>query len=121
MPQAPSGEKLPFDLTSVIDLARHGKIPQTSFVLVETTMDEVEQAWGQPDKLDQVGGIWYAEAENIRKNVMDNVRNGDIILMHSNEDKSETAKAVPLIISGLQQQGFEIVGLDTLLGVKPYK
>lgn len=61
------------------------------------------------------------EAENIRKNVMDNVRNGDIILMHSNEDKSETAKAVPMIISELQQQGFEIVGLDTLLGVKPYK
>ncbi|MCM3078079.1 polysaccharide deacetylase family protein [Brevibacillus invocatus] len=61
------------------------------------------------------------EAENIRKNVMDNVRNGDIILMHSNEDKSETANAVPMIISELQQQGFEIVGLDTLLGVKPYK
>ncbi|MDH4617551.1 polysaccharide deacetylase family protein [Brevibacillus sp. AY1] len=61
------------------------------------------------------------EAENIRKNVMDNVRNGDIILMHSNDDKSETAKAVPMIISELQQQGFEIVGLDTLLGVKPYK
>ena len=61
------------------------------------------------------------EAENIRKNVMDNVRNGDIILMHSNEDKAETAKALPLIIEELQQQGFEIVGLDQLLGLPAYK
>ena len=61
------------------------------------------------------------ESSNIENNVLKNIRNGDIILMHSNEDKAETAKALPNIIEGLKQRGFEIVTLQTLLNVKPYK
>ena len=49
------------------------------------------------------------EASNIVKNVMANVRNGDIILMHSTEEHSETKKALPLIIEELQKKNFEIV------------
>jgi peptidoglycan-N-acetylglucosamine deacetylase len=61
------------------------------------------------------------EASNIVKNVMDNVRNGDIILMHSTEEQSETKKALPIIIEELQKENFEIVGLEELLNVKAYK
>lgn len=61
------------------------------------------------------------EANNIAKNVVSNIRNGDIILMHSNEDKSETLKALPVIIEALQEQNFEIVDLKELLGIEAYQ
>ena len=61
------------------------------------------------------------EAENIIKNVTDNLRNGDIILMHSDSEKTETAKALPKIIKAVQERGFKIVGLDELLGIKAYQ
>ncbi|WP_066065659.1 DUF4309 domain-containing protein [Neobacillus soli] len=61
------------------------------------------------------------DANNIVKNVIENVRNGDIILMHSDSDKTETQKALPLIIEALQEKNIEIVDLETLLGVKAYK
>ncbi|WP_066309563.1 polysaccharide deacetylase family protein [Bacillus sp. FJAT-29814] len=61
------------------------------------------------------------EQANIKKNVLDNVRNGDIILMHSDDDKTETAKAVPTIIKQLKARGFEIVDAATLLNTDPYK
>ncbi|WP_312092110.1 polysaccharide deacetylase family protein [Niallia sp.] len=61
------------------------------------------------------------DAKNIIKNVTDNLRNGDIILMHSDSEKAETAKALPTIIEAVQERGFEIVGLDELLGVEAYQ
>lgn len=61
------------------------------------------------------------ERNHIVSNVISNVRNGDIILMHSNEDKAETARALPEVIEGLKQKGFEIVDLQTLLHLNAYK
>ncbi|WP_400241490.1 polysaccharide deacetylase family protein [Niallia sp. JL1B1071] len=61
------------------------------------------------------------DAENIIKNVTDNLRNGDIILMHSDSEKTETAKALPTIIEAVQERGFEIVGLNELLGIEAYQ
>ncbi|MBS4179072.1 polysaccharide deacetylase family protein [Lederbergia citrea] len=61
------------------------------------------------------------EAGHIVNNVVENVRNGDIILMHSDSDKIETAKALPLIIESLQKMNYEIVDLETLLNVKAYQ
>lgn len=61
------------------------------------------------------------EYSNIVNNVVENVRNGDIILMHSDSEKTQTTKALPLIIEALQEQNFEIVDLETLLGVKAYQ
>ncbi len=61
------------------------------------------------------------EAENILKNVEDHVRNGDIILMHSDFEKTETQKALPLIIDTLQDKNIEIVDLETLLQIKAYQ
>lgn len=61
------------------------------------------------------------EKANITKNVLDNVRPGEIILMHSNEDKKTTLEALPDIISGLKDKGYSIVTLSELLGVNAYK
>jgi peptidoglycan/xylan/chitin deacetylase (PgdA/CDA1 family) len=49
-------------------------------------------------------------------NVLDNVRPGDIILMHSLSNRSNTAAALPLIIKGLQEQGYSMVKVDQLTG-----
>ncbi|MCH1627905.1 polysaccharide deacetylase family protein [Ferdinandcohnia quinoae] len=54
-------------------------------------------------------------------NVVNHIRNGDIILMHSDSDEYDTYEALPTIIEALQNQGYEIVDLETLLGVKAYK
>lgn len=61
------------------------------------------------------------ESANIAQNVLGNVRPGDIILMHSDEDKQATAEALPTIIKGLQEKGYDIVGLDELLQLNAYK
>ncbi|MCJ8008549.1 polysaccharide deacetylase family protein [Lederbergia wuyishanensis] len=61
------------------------------------------------------------DATNIVKNVVGNVRNGDIILMHSDSDKMETEKALPLIIEALEKMNYEIVDLETLLNIKAYQ
>lgn len=61
------------------------------------------------------------EKQNIVKNVLDNVRAGDIILMHCDEDKQVTVEALPVVLEGLKSRGYTIVGLDDLLGVEAYK
>ncbi len=60
------------------------------------------------------------ESKNIINNVVENLRNGDIILMHSDSDKQETLKALPLLIEELQKRDFEIVDLGTLLNIDAY-
>jgi peptidoglycan/xylan/chitin deacetylase (PgdA/CDA1 family) len=65
---------------------------------------------------------WYQrEQSNIQRNVYDNVRNGDIILMHTEDYTLETAKAIPTIIKELKRRGFQIVDVATLLNTSPYK
>jgi peptidoglycan-N-acetylglucosamine deacetylase len=61
------------------------------------------------------------ESTHIKENVLNNVRSGDIILMHSDEDKTETEKALPLIIEALIKNGFQIVPLDILINEAAYK
>ncbi|MDQ0253046.1 peptidoglycan/xylan/chitin deacetylase (PgdA/CDA1 family) [Evansella vedderi] len=61
------------------------------------------------------------EGDDIVDVVLDNVRNGDIILMHSDSSNSATVDALPTIIIGLQEKGFEIVDLETILNINAYK
>lgn len=64
------------------------------------------------DTLDWAGD----EPQMVAANVIDNVRPGDIILMHSTSGRGNTVKALPLIVEGLQQKGYDMVRLDELLG-----
>ncbi|MDD2422557.1 MAG: polysaccharide deacetylase family protein, partial [Heliobacteriaceae bacterium] len=61
------------------------------------------------------------EKANIVKNITDNIRPGDIILMHSDAGKTATVAALPVIIAELKNQGYQCVDLGELLGEKPYK
>jgi peptidoglycan/xylan/chitin deacetylase (PgdA/CDA1 family) len=61
------------------------------------------------------------EKGNIVRNVMDNVRPGDIILMHSNGDRQATVEALPEIITGLQSRGYSFLTLSQMLGIPAYR
>lgn len=59
---------------------------------------------------------WFdRQKDAIVRNVVDNVRPGEIILMHSNEDKRATAQALPVFIKALKEKGFGFVRLDQLV------
>jgi peptidoglycan/xylan/chitin deacetylase (PgdA/CDA1 family) len=61
------------------------------------------------------------DATHIAENVLQNVRPGEIVLMHSNSDKTQTEIALPQIIEGLRAKGYKIVLLDYLLNTNAYK
>lgn len=70
------------------------------------------------DSMDWVKNI---TVQNVAANVLNNVRPGDIILMHSGVGQSTALKALPEIIAGLNKRSYKIVGLDKLLSINPYK
>ncbi|WP_243298425.1 polysaccharide deacetylase family protein [Bacillus litorisediminis] len=70
------------------------------------------------DTIDWADG---AVSEEIVENVASNIRNGDIILMHTSKERVETPKALPIIIEELQKRNFELVDVATLLELEPYK
>lgn len=76
-------------------------------------------AWNV-DSLDWKG----LSGEQVRTNILENVRNGSIILQHSaggpGEDLSGTVEALPTIITTLQKEGYEFVTVPELLDI-PYK
>lgn len=87
----------------------YGAINQTVVdVLVEK--EKLTILWSI-DTLDWAGD----EAETVAANVLDNVRPGDIILMHSIGGRTNTVKALPIIIKGLREQGYAMVRVDELL------
>lgn len=61
------------------------------------------------------------EPQHIADNVLLNVRAGDIILLHSREGQEATVQALPLIIDGLQERGYQLVNVASLLGRTPYR
>lgn len=60
-------------------------------------------------------------ANQIVRNVVDNVQNGSIIILHVNGAPTapKTAEALPSIISTLKAKGFEFVKVSELLGLPP--
>lgn len=64
------------------------------------------------DPRDWAGG----RAEEISRKVLDNVSDGSIVLLH--EGKENTWGALPAIIEGLMERGYEIVSLSELLSLE---
>lgn len=60
-------------------------------------------------------------AQQIVNNVVDNVQNGSIIVLHMNgaPNVPKTAEALPVIIATLKAKGFEFVKVSELLGLSP--
>lgn len=58
---------------------------------------------------------WSLKEPNaIAQNVSDNLRAGDILLMHSSSGQQSTVDALPKIIETIQAKGYEIATLDKL-------
>jgi peptidoglycan/xylan/chitin deacetylase (PgdA/CDA1 family) len=70
------------------------------------------------DSMDWVRSI---DKQAVVDNVLNNVRPGDIILMHSGPAQNTALKALPDIIKGLKENSYGIVGLGELLNVNLYK
>jgi peptidoglycan-N-acetylglucosamine deacetylase len=78
---------------------------------------------------DSEGLDWQnnATSESITKNVLKNVQPGSIILLHDGDelrhgsDRSQTVKALPEIIEGLQARGYRFVTVPQMLGVPSYQ
>lgn len=71
--------------------------------------------------LDTFDWVKGTPATEIAKFVIDSTEPEDIILMHSSNGKQETLKAVPLIIKGLKEKGYEFVTVSEMLGENAYK
>jgi peptidoglycan/xylan/chitin deacetylase (PgdA/CDA1 family) len=56
-----------------------------------------------------------ATPATIYTNVVKNIRPGDIVLLHDNDDKEKTAKALPRIIATLKKQGYSFVSVPEIL------
>lgn len=61
------------------------------------------------------------EVTNIVKNVVRNVRPGEIILMHCDGNKQSTTEALPQIILKLKKMGYSFITVDKLLDLPAYK
>lgn len=61
------------------------------------------------------------DANQIVRNVVDNVQNGSIIILHMNGGPTapKTANALPVIISTLKSKGYEFVKVSELLSIPP--
>ncbi|MTI79636.1 MAG: polysaccharide deacetylase family sporulation protein PdaB [Firmicutes bacterium] len=60
---------------------------------------------------------WFKDrnAEQIAQNVLKNVHPGDIILMHASDVTDRTPKALPIVLDGLEKEGYKIVTVSELL------
>jgi len=72
-------------------------------------------------------GDWAtSDARLVAKRILDKVEPGSIILLHDGldgdvtADRSVVVRALPLILDGLERRGLHSVGLDRLLGRRPY-
>jgi peptidoglycan-N-acetylglucosamine deacetylase len=98
--------------------------------LVRTPYGSTNQLVAEIAKEDNVSIILWSidsldwaqrSTDVISSNVLTNIRNGDIILMHTDADEYDTYEVLPSIIEELQEQGYEIVDLETLLGLPAYQ
>jgi len=89
------------------------------------TPDDVKLANDANDTVvhwDVVGADGFnTSANQIIKNVVDNVQNGSIIILHMNgfPTAPKTGDALPEIIKQLKAKGFEFVKINELLGFPP--
>ena len=65
------------------------------------------------------------ESDKIANNVLNISKNGSIIIFHDGKesvggDRSETVNALKLVIPALKEQGYKLVTVPDLLGIKPY-
>jgi len=88
----------------------------------QTTLDAINM-YGFTTVLWSLDSLdWALKDKNaIIENVITNVRNGDIILMHSGRANNSSVEALPEIIEKLTQMGYSFLPLETMVNIKAYK
>ncbi|OAA90424.1 polysaccharide deacetylase family protein [Clostridium ljungdahlii] len=71
--------------------------------------------------IDSMDWVQNVDKQTIIKNILNNVRPGDIILMHSSMGHKIDVEVLPEIINGLRRKNYGIVDLSVLLKINPYK
>ncbi len=71
--------------------------------------------------IDSMDWVQNVDKKTIVNNVLNNVRPGDIILLHTYPGLDVELQALPEIITGLRARGYSMLSLDRLLGINPYK
>ncbi|MDR0320251.1 MAG: polysaccharide deacetylase family protein [Treponema sp.] len=62
---------------------------------------------------------WAVDAESILKSVLNDPKDGDIIVLHENNtSKGNTMAVLPQIVGGLRERGFEILTVSRLAKLK---
>ena len=73
--------------------------------------------------------LWSIESDDwkdrdktlISRNIMNQVHNDGIILMHCNGDKKASAEALDIFVPELIKQGYQFIGLDKMLNMPAYQ
>lgn len=64
---------------------------------------------------------WLEKTDtNIVRNVTENIRSGDVVLMHSYTNKRPTLEALPKIIERLQAENYRFLGVDEMIQTQEY-
>ena len=71
--------------------------------------------------IDTMDWVPSVDEQTIVKNILNNVRPGDIVLMHSSVGHNIDAEALQEIITGLKEKDYKIVDLGVMLKINPYK
>lgn len=71
--------------------------------------------------IDSMDWVQNVDKNTIVNNVLNNVRPGDIVLLHSYPNLTVVLDALPEIITSLRSRGYSIISLAELLGINPYK
>ena len=82
---------------------------------INQTVRDVAKSYGQQSVMWSIDPQdWKVkDSEQIAYHILNRVQDGDIILLH--ENKKATLEALPLLLSGLQKKGYEVVTVSELI------
>ncbi len=100
---------------------RQGRLFRPPFGKLDPVVKRVAAMNGLQTVLWDVAADDYRKdvtGEQVKRAVLGGVRNGSIILLHMHGDGSASCDALPSIITGLRERGFELVTVSSLIGDK---
>lgn len=112
-------QELSWTQTVMVSLTgRQGRLVRAPYVEIDERVARICAQMGlTPVQCDLASGDPDPElsAERLRRHVVGSARNGSIVVMHVNGRGRRTAEALPGIVAGLREKGFELVTVGEML------
>ncbi len=112
-------QELAWTQTVMVSLTgRQGRLARAPYVEIDERVARICAQMGlTPVQCDLASGDPdpALSAERLRRHVVDSARNGSIVVMHVNGRGRRTAEALPGIVAGLREKGFELVTVGEML------